>query len=154
MTGRDDAALWYRLYRLEARYWRDVDFNEGRNASDFYAADGLLAIGDNRFQGREKIREFYAWRCQRARTTTRHLVGNLDVDALDEHHARVTGVVSFHQADGRPPVLQSKPAVLVADLINECVLGDDEVWRFKSHVLRPVFLGDDVPLSLAFDLRR
>jgi hypothetical protein len=50
---------------------------------------------------------------------------NLQVDAQDERHANVFGVISFYQGESRPPVLASKPAVLVADLANECVLGDD-----------------------------
>src|ERR1700741_2795887 len=30
-------------------------------------------------------------------------------------------------------------------LINECVLSKDDVWRFKSHTLRPVFMGTAPP---------
>src|SRR5262245_41209604 len=154
MTSSADFALWYRLYNLEADYWRDVDLNEGRNAEAFYVPDGLFAIGGNQFRGREKIREFYAWRRQRARTTTRHLINNLQAEPIDERTARVVGLLSFHQADGRPPVLEPTPAILVADLVNECVRDGDGVWRFRSHEIRPVFMGDDVPLSLAFDLSR
>jgi hypothetical protein len=158
-SARDDGMryefmLWYQLYRLEAAYWHDVDCNDGRNAADFYVEDGTFAIGNNQFSGRRKIQEYYAWRERHARGTSRHLIANLQVDAQDERHAKVFGVISFYQGEGRPPVLASKPAVLVADLANECVLGDDRKWRFKSHVLRPVFVGDDVPLSLAFDLNR
>jgi hypothetical protein len=37
---------------------------------------------------------------------------------------------------------------MVADLINECVLDKDNVWRFKSHTLRPVFMGKVAPGEL------
>jgi len=86
--------------------------------------------------------------------TTRHLISNFDVEPGDHGHARAVGVVSFFDVPGRAPVMESKPPILVADLANDCVLCDDDVWRFQSHVLRPVFMGDDVPLSIAVDLRR
>ena len=38
-----------------------------------------------------------------------------------------------------------------ADVIGECVRGEDGTWRFRSHVVRPVFLGSDHPLSLSID---
>jgi hypothetical protein len=75
----DNIVLWHALYSLEARYWHEVDTNGGANAHTFYTADGLLAVGDNEFRGRE---------------------------------------------------------------------------RFKSHRLRPVFMGAEVPLSMAVDLTR
>jgi hypothetical protein len=154
MNGRDEHALWYSLYKLETSYWHDVDFNHGRNAARFYLADGVFAIGDNVFRGVERISEFYAWREQRTGSTTRHLVSNLRIAEAGERHASVDGLISFHQADGQPPVWDSSAAILVADLMNECVRDDDGAWRFRSHVLRPVFMGNDVPLSLAFDLKR
>src|SRR3954451_16121599 len=140
MSVDHDLGLWHRLYTLESRYWREVDFNHGRGAGDFYMEDGRFVIGDNVFSGRKKIQEFYAWREQRARTTTRHLVGNLLVEPEGSNGARVAGIISFHQAEGHPPVLESKPAILIADLINECVLCPDGAWRYKSHTLRPVFV--------------
>jgi hypothetical protein len=54
--------LWHALHDLEARYWHDVDFNCGRNAHEFYRPDGLMVVGHNRFEGRDKIRGFYQWR--------------------------------------------------------------------------------------------
>src|SRR5580704_16364063 len=81
-----DLVLWHALYSLEARYWHDVDLNGGGNAHSFYTADGLFAVGDNEFRGREQIRQFYAWRAQRGLATvrslrtTRHLISNLWVE--------------------------------------------------------------------------
>jgi hypothetical protein len=31
------------------------------------------------------------------------------------------------------------------------VRGEDGTWRFRSQVVRPVFLGSDRPLSLSID---
>ena len=78
-----DFELWHALYTLEVRYWYDVDFNDGRNAHLFYLADGVFSVGDNEFHGRDRIRDFYAWRQARGTTTvrslrsTRHLLSNL-----------------------------------------------------------------------------
>jgi hypothetical protein len=155
-----DLVLWHALYSLEARYWHDVDLNGGGNAHSFYTADGLFAVGDNEFRGREQIRQFYAWRAQRGLATvrslrtTRHLISNLWVERASVGEAKAFGVISFYEASGRPPVKESPPPILVADLVNVCALDEDGAWRFKSHLLRPVFMGADVPLSLAVNLTR
>ena len=160
MDAREEANLWHALYRLEVRYWHDVDCNGGRRAHEFYAPDGVMCVGHNRFEGREKIREFYAWRERQALTaissvkTTRHLINNLIVDATTEGRARVLGVVSFYGSAARPPAQQSKPPMLIADLINECVLDPDHGWQFKSHLLQPVFMSHEAPPSIAVDTRR
>jgi hypothetical protein len=43
---------------------------------------------------------------------------------------------------------------MVADFEAQCVLGEDWLWRFQSHVLRPIFVGSDVPISLSIDPQR
>jgi hypothetical protein len=55
---------------------------------------------------------------------------------------------------GPRPGAGIKSPVLIADLLNVCLCGEDGAWRFKSHRLRPVFMGAEVPLSMAFDLTR
>jgi SnoaL-like domain len=155
-----DLVLWHALYSLEVRYWYDVDHNEGASAHSFYTPDGLFAVGANEFRGSEQIRQFYDWRGRRGMTTvrslrtTRHLIGNFCVERVGEREAKAFGVISFHEASGRAPVHQSNPPVLVADLLNVCALSEDGAWRFASHRLQPVFMGADVPLSLAVDLTR
>ena len=148
---RDEAALWYALHCLETNYWHDVDFNAGSKAHEFYLSDGLFAVGDNQFRGHDKIRAFYAWRRQRGHTTTRHLINNLQVSSHDEQRARLTGVLSLYRADGRPPFQGERPPMLVADLSSDCVLGEDKIWRYESHVLQPIFVGRDIPLSISID---
>jgi SnoaL-like domain len=147
----DEAALWYALHRLETSYWYEVDFNAGTRAHEFYVEDGLFAVGDNQFRGHDKIRAFYAWRLQRGHTTTRHLLNNLQIARQDGPQVRLTGVLSLYRADGRPPFQGERPPMLVADLSADCVPGDDGVWRYQSHVLRPIFVGRDIPLSISID---
>ena len=119
-----------------------------------------MVVGHNRFQGHEKIKEFYAWRERQAVTaissvkTTRHLVNNLFVESSSESAARVLGIVSFYGAVVRPPAPQSKPPMLIADLLNDCVLDPDNGWQFKSHTLQPIFMSHEAPPSIAIDTRR
>src|SRR5260370_38454042 len=107
-----------------------------------------------RFEGEQKIRAFYARRQQRGRTTTRHLVDNLRVFRDDARHARTVGVMSLYRADGSPPFQGARPPAMIADFEAQCVLGDDRLWRFQSHVLRPIFVGSDLPASISIDPQR
>jgi hypothetical protein len=146
-----DLSLWYALNRLETNYWWDVDRNGGSRAHEFYVADGLFTVGDNRFHGQHHIRAFYAWRQRRGSLTTRHLLHNLQVVSSGDRRANITAVLSLCRADGRPPVRGTRPPSLIADIDADCVWCDDEVWRYQSHAVVPVFVGSDIPLSLSID---
>jgi len=154
MLDTDDQALWYALNRLMINYWADVDDNGGGQAHEFYLPDALYAVGNNRFEGEQKIRAFYARRRQRGRTTTRHLVDILWVFRDDPRRARTVGVMSLYRADGSPPFQGARPPAMIADFEAQCVLGDDRLWRFQSHVLRPIFVSSDLPASISIDPQR
>ena len=159
MNTHDEFLLWHALHRLEVTYWYDVDVNEGRTAHEFFTPDGVKTVGHHRFEGREQIRAFYEWRALQSPAqavrqlgisgvkAVRHLVTNLYVASSSERRATVRGIVIFY---GGPSKQQSNPP-MVADLINECVLDKDNVWRFKSHTLRPVFMGKVAPGELMID---
>ena len=55
MPEIDELALWYALNRLMTDYWADVDHNGGNRAHEFYLPDALYAVGNNHFDGVEKI---------------------------------------------------------------------------------------------------
>lgn len=151
MNDTPDPELWYALQRLETNYWWEVDLNGGRNAYAFYVPDGLFAVGDNRFVGHDKLRAFYAWRARRGPTTTRHVISNLQASASNDGHARLLAALSVYRANGHPPVAGTYPPCLIADVSAECDRGDDGMWRYRSHVVRPIFVGSDIPLSLSID---
>jgi hypothetical protein len=146
-----DAGLWNALNRLETSYWLDVDHKSGANANEFYEPDGVFVVGNNRFQGHEKIQAFYAWRQRRGPTTTRHLIYNLQVISANDNRARVAAMVTLYAAHGRAPVQSERPPSMIADIVSDCVRGKDDVWRYQSHVLHPIFVGSDLPLSLSID---
>jgi hypothetical protein len=154
MLDTDDLALWYALNRLMTNYWADVDDDGGRRAHEFYLPDALYAVGNNRYEGEEKIRAFYARRRQLDIATTRHLVGNLRVFRDDARRARSIGVMTLYRADGKPPFRGARPPAMIADFEAQCVLDDDGVWRLQSHVLHPIFVSTDVPASIVIDPKR
>ena len=147
-----DSQLWFAIHSLLVNYWREVDFNEGRNAHNFYLADACFIVGDNHFNTNEGIKTFYAWRRKREKFGTRHLLSDLLVVGAGERRAKGFGVMPLHRATGRPPFRNTVPT-LIADFRCECALCDDDVWRFASHVLDPLFIGDDVPLSLSVNTK-
>jgi len=162
-NAHDELLLWHALHRLEVAYWYDVDFNEGRTAHEFFTPDGVKMVGHNRFEGREKIRAFYQWRARQNGANAvrqlgisgvkavRHVIANLYVASSSERRATVLGMVIFYGGLTYPLKRQSNPPTMVADLINECVLNQDNVWRFKSHTLRPVFMSNATPASMEID---
>jgi hypothetical protein len=149
-----DLGLWLALNQLLADYWADVDENAGETADRFYLPDGLFAVGNNRFQGEDKIRAFYERRRKQGRATTRHLLSNLRIFPEEEWRVRITGVMSLYRADGKPPIMGAKPPAMIADFDARCVLGQDGRWRFQSHVVRPIFVGSDLPASITIDPQR
>ncbi len=150
----DDLPLWYALNRLMINYWAEVDQNGGNNAHEFYLPDALYAVGNNRFEGSEKICAFYERRRRFGNTTTRHLLGNIRIFSVDARHVRVVGVMSLYRADGRPPIRGVRPPAMIADFEAECVLDDDGAWRFQSHLVQPIFVGSDLPASITIDPQR
>jgi hypothetical protein len=148
MQDSGELALWCTLNRVMADYWADVDVNGGRKAHEFYLPDGLYTVGNNRFEGQEKIRAFYARRLY-GTVLTRHLVCNVRVLGEDERHARILGLMSLYRADGKSPFQGARPPAMIADFDARCVQGDDRLWRFQSHLLNPFIVGGDLPASIA-----
>jgi hypothetical protein len=42
--------------------------------------------------------------------------------------------MTLFRADGRPPFEWSRPPGMIADFEAQCVFGDDQMWRFQSHL--------------------
>jgi hypothetical protein len=43
---------------------------------------------------------------------------------------------------------------MIADFEAQCLLDGDRRWRFQSHILRPIFVGSDLPASISIDPQR
>lgn len=148
MTGIEDVALWCALNQMISAYWADVDENGGETAHEFYLAEALYVIGNNRFEGQDKIQAFYARR-RYGTIVTRHVVSNIRVLGGNARQAQMLGLMTLYRADGKSPFQGARPPAMIADFDAQCVLGDDDRWRFRSHVLRPFIVGGDLPASIA-----
>jgi hypothetical protein len=143
-SQRHRALVMSGLVALETSYWYEVDHNWGRNAADMYVADGTFTIGEQTMNGHEEIRAFYRWREGRGARVARHVVSNFHLLAAEGDVARFVCILCLYAADG-VPILESKPPIMIADIVNECVLDRDACWRFRSHELRPLFMGGTPP---------
>lgn len=144
VVERNRSSVLQQLTELEIDYWHEVDFNWGRNAHSMYVDDGLFAIGDSTMEGRDAIAKFYGWREGRGPRTARHVVTNCRLEQFAADSATLRCILLLYAADG-VPVLPSQPAILVADVLSECVWSGNGEVRFRSHVLTPVFMGGAQP---------
>ncbi|HEV2172572.1 MAG TPA: nuclear transport factor 2 family protein [Nitrospira sp.] len=143
MLDTDDPALWYAIHRVLTNYWVLADAS-GEEADEFYVPGGSFEVAGRRFEGHDQISGFYADRARHKiehKTSSRHLISNLRVFQDDARHVRAVGVMTLYRGDGGPPVPVSKPPTMIHDFEAQCVLGDDNMWRFQSHVLTLIFDG-------------
>jgi hypothetical protein len=141
-TRDNDLAVVPALTALEVDYWYEVDHNWGREAHRFYVPDGVFSIGDKSMRGAEAVAGFYRWREGRGERTARHVVSNFRLDSVHGNTAKFSCIMCLYAADGAP-VRPSLPAIMIADIHNECRRGEDGRWRFVSHVLVPIFTGGE-----------
>lgn len=132
------------LTEFEVNYWHDVDRNWGREAHLFYAEDGVFIIGDKTITGRKAVADFYGWRENRGERTARHLVSNFRLVSAEQSGATFDCVMCLYAADGNP-ILESKPAIMMADVRSECVMDQQGRWRYVQHKLTPIFMGGVAP---------
>jgi hypothetical protein len=138
------SSILQKLTELEVEYWHEVDRNWGRNAHAFYVENGVFSIGDKRMVGRSAILDFYRWRESRGARTARHLVTNFRLGMCDTRRAELECAMCLYAADGLP-ILESRSAIMIADIVSGCVLDDSGHWQFASHLLKPVFMGGEAP---------
>ena len=140
----DRSLTLQRLTELEVDYWFEIDFNWGRTAHLLYVEDGTFVIGESRMEGRDAIAKFYGWREGRGARTARHVVTNFRLEKIAENTATLRCLLLLYAADGSP-VLPSLPAILIADVLSECERCPDGRFRYRSHILIPVFMGGEAP---------
>ncbi len=107
-----------------------------------------MGLGSKLHAGRAAVQHFYAWRRARGARTARHVISNFQVRAKNARDATSLCIMSLYAADGEP-ILPSKPPIMIADVVSECVRGDDGVWRFRTRALKPVFTGGEAPTIMA-----
>lgn len=122
-------------------YWYRVDHEGGTGVSEMFVEDGLFHAGPgDPLVGREAIEAFYAWRRDRGTRTSRHIVTNFHVAFDGERTARTTCLMMLYGTDGEPPH-QGTGAAMIADMVDDCVKGDDGVWRYRRRDFVPLYFG-------------
>ena len=123
-------------------YWHRVDHEGGAGVSAMFVADGVFHAGPgDPLIGREAIEAFYAWRLDRGARTSRHIVTNFYAAFAGERTARTTCIMILYGTDGTPPH-KGTGAAMIADMVDDCVKGDDGVWRYARRNFVPLYLGE------------
>jgi len=140
-TDQDDRLNIARELELQlADFWHDVDTNWGRTAADFYTEDGVFEASGATYRGREKIREFYAYRIGRGPRIAAHTFSNFRAEVISATEAKTTWYLLLYAHDGEP-VLPSAPPILIALASDHCVRDDDGKWRYKHRKFEAWFKG-------------
>jgi hypothetical protein len=123
-------------------YWYRVDHEGGAGVSEMFVADGVFHAGPgDPLVGREAIEAFYAWRRERGTRTSRHIVTNFHAAFDGEGKARTTCIMILYGTDGAPPH-KGTGAALIADMVDDCIKGDDGAWRYVRRDFVPLYIGE------------
>ena len=145
--------IWFELNQLEIRHWQDVNHNNGKDVHHLYTIDGIFAVGPQVRNGQNEIKSFYENRAKRGIRTTRHLISNFQVEANSEANLyKSRAIISLYAGDDIP-ILKSNPAILLGDVESLCIL-DNKKWKFKSHVITPIFVGEDTFVNEALNTKK
>jgi hypothetical protein len=136
----DRLALTHELYALTIDYWHDVDTNWGRNATQYYAEDGVFIGPDASYPGREKIRAFYKWREDRGARTVVHAVHNFQAMLDQPDKATCHWFLMLYAHDGKP-VLPTAPPIQIAYMTDKLTLDAAEGWLLTSRKFDNWFAG-------------
>jgi len=122
-------------------YWYRVDHEGGAGVSAMFVEDGVFHAGPGEpLVGRAAIEAFYAWRRERGQRTSRHVVTNFHAAFDGPHRARTTCIMLLYGTDGTPPHAGTG-AAMIADMIDDCVRGDDGLWRYAKRDFAPLWMG-------------
>jgi len=134
-------------------YWYRVDHEGGAGVSEMFVEDGVFHAGPgDPLVGRAAIEAFYAWRRERGERTSRHVIANFHAAFAGDRSARTCCAMLLYGTDGRPPH-QGTGAAMVADMVDDCIKGEDGVWRYARRDFVPLYLSD-AELTVAPDALR
>ena len=133
------------IEELMVDFWYEVDVNRGANAHHYFTEDCTYTTSITTRRGRDAIERFYDAREARGDRVSRHLVSNHRITIHDHNRASAVWVLCLFAADGKP-ILPSRPPIMMADVRDDLVRGDDQRWLYKSRVITPLFR-DDTPTT-------
>lgn len=138
------------LQQMVTDYWREVDFNGGANATDFFSEDIVADFGAIRFAGHDGVRRYYADRLELIRKTqeggvrtTRHVFQNLQITFESADLATLNFLILTYGGSGLPPVHGATKPVSISDTRFACRRESDGRWRIFEFQGAPIFIGDE-----------
>jgi ketosteroid isomerase-like protein len=134
------------LESLLADYWHDVDTNWGRTAHDYYTDDAVFIGPEASYQGKAKIREFYAWREQRGARTVIHAVNNFRAVFGSPTQATCSWYLSLYAADGLP-ILPTHAPITISMMTDKCIKVADGRWLYTYRRFVTWFQGGTPPTN-------
>ncbi|MBX3558566.1 MAG: nuclear transport factor 2 family protein [Chelatococcus sp.] len=134
------SALSRHLEEKIIAYWHDVDFHWGSKASGHYTPDGTFLSPNARYEGREQIAEFYAWRKDRGERVNVHLVGNFYLRAAEGDRAEAHWICTLFAQDGPAPQ-PSAPPIAISRVEDVFLRQPDGEWLCRERVWHTLFRG-------------
>jgi hypothetical protein len=136
------------LGHLLADYWRDADFNDSKNATDFFTEDCTFVAGDQSYAGHAGVRAFYdTASIAKAGATTRHSISNVRISTDGKSHAVIDFLIVSYRKIGKTPISGLQGPAMVSDSHWDCRRGADDQWRIVVSNGQPIFLDDDSMLK-------
>jgi hypothetical protein len=147
---REDALDTVLLEQMLHDYWREIDFNAGRNVADYWVDDGIFVVGDQvSVRGSVALTAFYAdWAKQVSALksgvrTARHSSMSLRCLFEAEGVATLTFLALNFSGSGNPPLYDATAPTIISDARMECRRDAEGQWRIASFHAQPIFIGAD-----------
>lgn len=95
-----------------ADYWHEIDFNGGRDASQYYTPDAEFHGPFSSYIGVEKIQRFYDWRRERGDRLSVHAFTNFRARFTGKGMAEATNFLTLYARDGVKPLPSHEPVTV------------------------------------------
>jgi hypothetical protein len=139
LSPKELAHMRQSIEALNAEFAWLIDHKDGAGVEDLFTADGVYDMSNRLYRGRADIRTFYDARKSRGRRAARHVFTNLRLVPESAERATGTVILTLYACDGDPPY--PTQAILISDYDDVYVREADEVWRYQSRTIVPVFGG-------------
>lgn len=123
-----------------AEYWHEIDFNGGRNASDYYVPEAEFHGQFASYHGVEKIQQFYDWRREQGPRLSVHSFTNFRARFTGPDSAEATNFLFLYAANG-VKVLPTHPPITISIATDKYVRQDGK-WLCTYRRFEHLFEGE------------
>lgn len=151
--NRETLAIVTELQQMLFDFGYEIDANQGRDITGFYAKDGVWELGSQTITGHAALREFYRDFHERVAREQKdgkrqllHAFTNVRVTVNDD---LVRAVIDFFNlnfsAEGARPVAAPIMPNMIVECRMECRREADSIWRIVRFTGTPQFSGPEAP---------